>query len=82
MDTIIKSVKKTGRLVIADPAWPICSVASEISSVISEKLFGQLKCAPIRINLPDVPAPASTPLEKVFYPDKDTIINKIKSVIQ
>ena len=82
MDTIIKSVKKTGRLVIADPAWPICSVASEISSVISEKLFGQLKCAPIKINLPDVPAPASTPLEKVFYPNKTTIINKIKSVIQ
>jgi len=82
LELIIKSVKKTGRLVIVDGSWKTNSIASEISACISESLFGQLKAPIIRLNLPDAPAPASRTLESEYYITKDKIIIAIKSVIK
>jgi len=78
---IMNSVKKTKRLLILDPAWPMCSIASEISSQIYDKLYTVLKKPIIRINLPECHAPASTSLEKYYYPNKALLIKSITKIV-
>ena len=64
---LFESVKKTGRLVIADGGWKTCGMAAEISARVSENVFEYLKAPIIRVTLPDAPAPASSyPGERVL----------------
>lgn len=79
--SIINSVKKTKRLLIADPAWPLCSVASEISTQVYDALYDTLDSPIIRLNLPECHAPASSTLEKYYYPDNKKIVKFIKKII-
>ena len=79
---LLKSVKKTGRLVIADGGWKTCGVGAEVSALVAEKAFSYLKAPILRVSLPDVPAPASSSLEKAFYPDSDDIVLSVKKVLQ
>ncbi len=79
---LFDSVRKTGRLVVADGGWKTCGVAAEISALVAEKTFSYLKAPILRVSLPDIPAPASSPLEKAFYPDADDIILSVKRVLQ
>jgi pyruvate dehydrogenase E1 component beta subunit len=78
---IIKSVKKTKRLVIVDGSWKTNSIASEISAVINETLFGDLKAPVTRLNLPDAPAPASRTLESEYYITKEKIVSAVKGIL-
>ena len=80
-EIIIQSVKKTGRLVIADGAWKTGSFAAEIATSVAEKTFNYLKAPIKRVCLPDCPAPASSSLEKVYYPTHSDIIKCIKSIL-
>ena len=68
-DIILESVKKTGRLVIADGGWKTCGLAAEISAMVSENGFKYLKAPIRRVTLPDCPAPASI-LGSNRYSDK------------
>jgi acetoin:2,6-dichlorophenolindophenol oxidoreductase subunit beta len=70
--TILASVKKTGRLIVADTSWELCGVASEIAALAAEKAWGWLKAPVIRIALPNCPAPVSAKLEEAFYPKAST----------
>ena len=79
---LFESVKKTGRLVIADGGWKTCGVAAEISALISENIFSHLKSPIVRVTLPDTPAPASSKLENGYYPTFLNIINAIKNLIK
>lgn len=79
---LFDSVRKTGRLVVADGGWKTCGVAAEISALVAEKAFSYLKAPILRVSLPDIPAPASSPLEKAFYPDSNDIILSVKRVLQ
>lgn len=81
-ELLFESVKKTGRLVIADSGWKSFGASAEISAVTSEALFKHLKSPPIRVALPDVPAPSSSTLEKAFYPTKDNIVHAIKNLFK
>ena len=78
-ELIMSSVKKTGRLLVADTAWHTCNIAGEIISTICEEAFCYLKTAPIRIDYPDIPVPASVVLEDRFYSDRHTIVKAIVS---
>jgi len=78
---IFDSVKKTGRLVIADVGWQSFGVSAEISSRVSEKLLKNLKVPIKRVALPDAPAPASSALEKFYYPNEKDIIKAVKEII-
>ncbi|MBI1911346.1 MAG: alpha-ketoacid dehydrogenase subunit beta [Deltaproteobacteria bacterium] len=82
MGLIIESVKKTGRLVIADTGWKECSVGAEIVARIMEESCGILKAPVVRVNLPETPTPASPALEKAYYPGVDHIISAVKKTIQ
>ena len=79
---IAKSVKKTGRLVIADIDWLHCGAASEISAQIAEHHFDSLEAPIKRIGLPHVTHPCSYSLEDVFYPNKDTVIKNVEQIIK
>ncbi len=79
---ILESVKKTGRLVIADTDWKTCGAASEIASMVAQKGFKYLKSAVKIVAWPDVPVPGSYVLEESFYPGKDDIINKVKELVK
>ncbi|MXV37837.1 pyruvate dehydrogenase complex E1 component subunit beta [Flavobacteriaceae bacterium Ap0902] len=80
-DTIIKSVKKTNRLVVLEEAWPFGSVASEISYMIQQKAFDFLDAPVKRITTPDVPSPYSAPLYQAWYPKPEQVIEAVKSVM-
>jgi len=80
---LFESVKKTGRLVIADGGWKTCGVGAEISARIAESnIFKQLKAPIIRVSLPDTPAPASSALEKVYYKKAEDIVRGVKKVLE
>ena len=80
----IRSVKKTGRLVVVDEACQTCSAASEIvASVTSDKkAFAKLKSAPARVCGLDIPIPFSPPMEKFAIPDKAKVIKAIREVMR
>ena len=78
---LLPSVKKTGRLVVADGGWKTCGMAAEISAIVFEEAFGYIKSPVVRVTLPDVPAPASSALEKVYYPDSGSIVQAVKKVL-
>ncbi len=77
---IFESVKKTGRLVIADGGWKTCGVAAEISALVSENIIEHLKTPILRVTLPDTPAPASSVLEKKYYPTDKNIVEKVRKI--
>jgi pyruvate/2-oxoglutarate/acetoin dehydrogenase E1 component len=79
---LFKSVKKTGRLVIADGGWKSFGVSAEISALVSENAFEYLKSPIRRVALPDTPAPASSKLEMAYYPTYKNIVKIIKEFIK
>lgn len=80
-DLVLESVKKTGRLVIADGGWKTCGVAAEIASLVGESAFEYLKAPIKRVTLPDCPAPASRSLESVYYPTAETIAQSVRELL-
>ena len=77
IETIIESVKKTKNLIVVDITWEHFNVTTEISSIVSEKLFGILQRPPLRIALPDSYVGMSEELEKRYYLNKAELIAKI-----
>jgi pyruvate/2-oxoglutarate/acetoin dehydrogenase E1 component len=80
--TIIESVKKTGRVVIASEDTKTGSTAAEIATVIIEEAFDYLDAPIKRVCAPDVPIPYSIALEKVIIPQPVDIINAVKSLFE
>lgn len=79
---LFDSVKKTNRLIIVDAAWKTCGIGAEISATIAEsKLLKKLKAPIMRISLPDTPAPASSVLENLYYPDSKDIVSTVKKLL-
>ena len=82
-DLLFGSVKKTRRLVVADGGWKTFGVTAEISARIAEsEAFTLLKAPIIRVALPDAPAPASSVLEKVYYPRAEKIVTAVRKVVE
>lgn len=79
--TIICSVKKTGRLIIADVGWKDFGISGEISSQVHEMAFKYLKTPIVRIALPNTPAPMSKTLENKYYPRYTDIINAARALL-
>jgi len=80
-DLLLESVKKTGRLVVADGGWRSFGMAGEIEAVVFEEAFDSMKAPPVRVTLPDLPAPASRTLEKAYYPTADSIVKAVRKVL-
>ena len=80
-ETILASVRKTGRLIVADTSWELCGFTSEVAALAAEKAFNALKAPVRRINVANCPAPVSQPLEKAFYPTATTIARAALSML-
>jgi pyruvate/2-oxoglutarate/acetoin dehydrogenase E1 component len=74
IDTIVNSVKKTGRLVIAHVAHKTGGVGAEIAQQVVERAFDSLDGPPVRVAAADVPMAASQQLEKATLPDVADIV--------
>ena len=82
--TIRESVRKTGRLVIADEAGPTCGFSAEVAAVVTEDAatFARLKAPVKRVCALQVPIPYSPVLESAVFPDRGRIIAGIREVLQ
>jgi pyruvate/2-oxoglutarate/acetoin dehydrogenase E1 component len=81
-DLIFESVKKTGRLVVADGGWRTCGVGAEIVARVAETdILKKLKAPIVRVSLPDVPAPASSALEQAYYRKAEDLVTAIRKVM-
>ena len=78
--TIIKSVKKTGKLLVVDNGWTTFGVSAEIISIVTEKVFKKLKIPPVRIGIKNCPIPSSRELAKYCYLNTSSIIQKIEDM--
>src|SRR2546423_1592694 len=80
IETIVNSVKKTNRVVIAEESHPFCGVAAEISAQIMERAFDYLDAPVKRISGADVPMPYAKNLERLALPDVERIVKAVREV--
>lgn len=81
-EAIIESVKKTGKLIVADDSYDNCGVASGISATVLDDVFYYLDAPIGRVSTPDVPLPFSPALEFPIIPSKDKIYKKVKEMVK
>ena len=81
IETIIKSVKKTNRLVIVEEACPFGNVSTEISHQIQNKCFDYLDAPIEKLNTADTPAPYSPVLLAEWLPNQSDVIKSVKKVL-
>lgn len=79
-ETVLHSVRKTGRLVVVHEAGPLCSVGSDIAAVVADQAFDALQAPVRRITSPDVPTPASYALEQAFVPQAAAIVAAVEEL--
>jgi pyruvate dehydrogenase E1 component beta subunit len=80
-ETILQSVKKTGRLIIAEEAPKTGGIGAEISAIVNEEGFDSLDAPILRVAAPHTPIPYSAALEKLWIPNKKDIINAAKKIV-
>ncbi len=76
---ILQSVKKTGRLLVADTAWQMYGLSSEVIARVAESGI-QLRTPPKRITLPDAPSPCSPGLSRYYYPHSEDIVTSVRQM--
>ncbi|CDM64988.1 pyruvate dehydrogenase complex E1 component subunit beta [Pyrinomonas methylaliphatogenes] len=80
IETIVNSVKKTNRVVIAEESHPFCGVGAEISAEIIERAFDYLDAPPRRVSGADAPMPYAKNLEALAIPDVQRIVAAVREV--
>lgn len=80
IDTIKKSVIKTGRLMIVHEAVKVGGVGAEIAAAIQEEVFDYLDAPIMRVAAPFTPVPYSPPLEQYYLPNEEDIIQAAKKI--
>jgi len=79
-ETVLKSLAKTNRMVVAEEGWPTCSISSEIIALCMEQGFDDLDAPVLRVTNEDVPLPYAANLEKAALIDSARIIAAVKKV--
>jgi pyruvate/2-oxoglutarate/acetoin dehydrogenase E1 component len=80
MDTVLTSVRKTGRLIVADTGWKSFGASAEIVARVAEEALDSLKSPPLRIALPDCPVPTAASQANLLYPGAGDIVRAIGSL--
>ncbi|MFV0645710.1 MAG: pyruvate dehydrogenase complex E1 component subunit beta [Sphingomonadaceae bacterium] len=79
-ETVLASLAKTNRLVIAEEGWPVCSIASEIMAICMEDGFDHLDAPVLRVCNEDVPLPYAANLEHLALIDPEAIAQAVRKV--
>lgn len=80
-ETILQSVKKTGRLLIVEEDCKTCGIGAEISAIVAEEAIDYLESPIIRIAEPDTPIPFSPILENYVIPDEEAIAKGVEKIL-
>ena len=80
-ETIIASVKKTGKLLVIDEAHEFCGIGAEIGANVMDDIFYDLDAPIGRVNTPNVPLPFSPALEFPLIPSEKKIIEKVRAMV-
>jgi pyruvate dehydrogenase E1 component beta subunit len=80
VETIIKSVKKTSRVVSLEEGWPFAGIGAEIAMTVTEHCFDWLDAPPMRVAGLDVPMPYAANLEKLALPQPDWVVDAVKKM--
>ena len=80
-ETILNSVKKTGRLVVLHEAVRTNGFGAEVAATVSEKAFSSLKAPIMRVTAPDSPSPFSPVLETAYLPNAGKVVDAVKKII-
>ncbi len=80
-ETILKSVKKTNRLVVVEEAWPFGNISTEITYIVQSEAFDYLDAPVVKVNTADTPAPYSPELFKEWLPNSDEVVKAVKKVL-
>ena len=81
VETLVQSVKKTGRLVIVEEGWRFAGLGAQIADSVYTTAFDALDGPIVRVTGEDVPVPYSRPLEDLAIPDRARIIQAVKQVL-
>jgi acetoin:2,6-dichlorophenolindophenol oxidoreductase subunit beta len=82
LDAILRSVRKTGRLIIVHEGHRKLGIGAEIASLVQEHAFDYLDAPVIRVGAMDIPIPASRPLEDVVLPGPSRIREAIRAIVR
>lgn len=80
-DTILESVRKTGRLLVVDESFKFCGYGSEIISMVAQQGMDLLKQAPRQIAPLNTTVPFSPPLEDFVFPSPEKVANEIRAMV-
>ena len=78
--TVLTSLAKTNRIVVAEEGWPTCSIASELAAIAMEEGFDDLDAPVLRVTNEDVPLPYAANLERAALIDKDRVVAAVRKV--
>lgn len=78
--TVIESVKKTNRLVVVEEAWPLGSIATEVSFKVQKEAFDYLDAPVLRVTTADVPLPYAPTLIEASLPNVARVVKAVKQV--
>lgn len=81
METIVESLKKTGRLLVVDETYAPCGIGAEIAARVMEEAFDQLDAPVRRLNGLHVPTPYSPPLENAVVPQVADVVRAIRELL-
>jgi len=81
LNTIVESVKRTSRLVIASDDVKSGGVGSEISAAVMESAFDYLDAPIMRVGCPEIPVPFSPSLEQMYMPNADKIVQAVDGIM-
>ena len=80
-DTIANSIRKTNRCVVVEEAWPLASISSEISYMMSQMVFDHLDAPIKRVTTRDTPLPYAITLVDSFLPNVERVVQAVDSVM-
>lgn len=79
--TLVKSVKKTNRIVVVDESWPFAGVSAEIAYEIQKYAFDHLDAPVTRVNAADTSLPYAPTLVEAYMPNPAKVIKAVKEVM-
>lgn len=79
--TLVKSLKKTNRMVVIDESWPFAGVSSEIAYTVQRHAFDYLDAPLVRINAADTSLPFASTLVEEYMPNAEKVIKAVKEVM-
>ncbi len=81
-ETVLESVKKTGRLIVIDESNPQCNIAGDVASVIGDHGFDYLDGPIKKVTAPDTPVPFAANLEAAYIPNVDKVLDVASELIE